>query len=249
MGQMLEQQRNLLIKLRELKLTGFAEMLEAQFNNFNVYAHSTFEERLTLCLDAQEDMIKQRRYVNLIKQAKLKDKLTFNDIMKKPSAGLTSQLIQSLTSNAWISSAQNIIIQGPTGVGKTALCCAIGFNVCKSQKSVYYTRTADLIELLNNQTGYHAKNRLIQKLSKVNVLILDEFGSSRPSGCSILDLSKIIDNREGVVPTILATQLKISALIDFLGGDHLAEGILDRLIHPSIQIKLEGESRRKDYMS
>ena len=245
MSQMMQQQRDLLIKLRELRLNGFAEMLETQFNNPDIYVESTFEERLNLCLDEQEAYVKNRRYANLIKKAKLKDKLSLNDIMKAPSPGLSKEQLKVPASNTWITNPQNIIIQGACGVGKTALCCAIGFNACKVQMGTYYYRTSDLLEELESLTAYTAKMKLIKKLSAAKVLILDDFGTTRPSVNSLTSFFSIIDNRTKTNPTVIATMLKSTAFIDYLGGEQMAESITDRLLNPSIRITLQGESRRK----
>ena len=111
--------------------------------------------------------------------------------------------------------------------------------------STYYYRTSDLLEELESMTAYNTKMKLIKKLSDAKVLILDDFGTTRPSVNSLTGFFSIIDNRTKTNPTVIATMLKSTAFIDYLGGEQMAESITDRLLNPSISITLQGESRRK----
>lgn len=132
MAALFENQSNLLIKLRLNKLEGFAKELENQFLNEPVFASMSIEERLLLCIEAQETYAKQRRCATLIKNAKFKDNLRMSDLTLTKEYGLTDQIKASITSLQWVNKGVNILVTGACGVGKTALINAIGYNCCNN---------------------------------------------------------------------------------------------------------------------
>lgn len=111
--------------------------------------------------------------------------------------------------------------------------------------STCYYRTSDLLEDLESMTAYNTKMKLIKKLSDAKVLTLDDFRTTRPGVNSLTGLVSIIDNRTKTNSTVIATMLKNTAFIDYLGGEQMVASITDRLLNPSIRITLQGESRRK----
>lgn len=123
------------------------------------------------------------------------------------------------------------------------MACAVGINLCREGRSVLYYRTSDLIAELINKL-YDAKTRLLTKISKTNVLILDDFGISPFEEADVRVIYEITDNRYKTLPVIICSQLMPSSFVMALGGTATAEGITDRLINPSIRIQLKGESRR-----
>ena len=236
-------QANMLKRLRQLRLYGFADCLENQFVNQELFFTAGFEERLNQCIDAQENYAQQRRFNNLVKAARLKSALELSDLSTTPSPGITASQLRDLSDSGWLNPCKNIVICGLCGTGKTALACALDINLCKQGRSVLYYRTADLMDDLANKS-YDAKTRLISKLSKVNVLILDDFGITNFNQDGVRSLYEICDNRYKILTIIICSQLLPSAFVSALGGDATAEGITDRLVNPSIRITLEGESRR-----
>lgn len=236
-------QADMLKRIRQLRLLGFAESLENQFRNQELFFSSGFEERLNMCIDAQEKYAEQRRFYNLLKAAKFKSTLELTDLSTAPSPGITAAQMRDLSDSGWLNPCRNIVISGQCGTGKTALACALGINLCKQGRSVLYYRTSELLDELSNK-AYDAKTRLITKVSKVNVLILDDFGIIPFNADGVRLLYEICDNRYKILPIIICTQLLPSGIVDALGNDATADGITDRLVNPSIRITLEGNSRR-----
>lgn len=150
----------------------------------------------------------------------------------------------SLTSNKWVALGIPVIVMGQTGVGKTALCFALGFNCCLNGISVRYYRTSELIvELLYQKAGDRLK--MFKKLNNIKVLILDDFGIEPMDDASLNILYKLIDDRHKLNLLVIATQLKEQGLVKLLTGDIAGDGLVDRLFNPCYKIELKGESRRK----
>ena len=250
MAALFENQSNLLIKLRLNKLEGFAKELENQFLNEPVFASMSIEERLLLCIEAQETYAKQRRCATLIKNAKFKDNLRMSDLtLSLPSielsnfAALSAVIKASITSLQWVNKGVNILVTGACGVGKTALINAIGYNCCNNGITVKNFRTSDLFENLSQMTAL-GKHRFKESLKRTKVLILDDFAITPFNEEQRKDLFDIIDDRQKIGSTIIASQLKKATIQKVFGNDAKGESSYDRFINPCIEIILQGESRR-----
>lgn len=243
MAALFENQSNLLIKLRLNKLEGFAKELENQFLNEPVFASMSIEERLLLCIEAQETYAKQRRCATLIKNAKFKDNLRMSDLTLTKEYGLTDQIKASITSLQWVNKGVNILVTGACGVGKTALINAIGYNCCNNGITVKNFRTSDLFENLSQMTAL-GKHRFKESLKRTKVLILDDFAITPFNEEQRKDLFDIIDDRQKIGSTIIASQLKKAIIQKVFGNDAKGESSYDRFINPCIEIILQGESRR-----
>lgn len=241
---MTDKQNELIVRLRNLKLEGFASEIENQLSNLPVYAKLSFEDRLLSCVDIQETLNKEKRCFTLIKNAKFKDHLRLTDLTSTADYGLKDETLASLTSLNWVTKCCNVIISGSCGVGKTGLACALGYNCCSNGISVRYYRTSDLLLEMSNKLGMD-KLRFMRNLQRFKVLILDDFGISKISTSESQDLFNIIDDRYKTASTVISTQLKKRAFPILLGSDTKAEAATDRLLHPAIEIELKGPSRRK----
>lgn len=237
-----ESQRDLAVRLRKMKLEGFADEYEAQSEDPQLYAGKGFEFRLVRCLNAQEARSKSVHIESLRKRAGLRDHKRLGEL-NLLGAGLSQDLINSLSDTGWISKAVNIVIVGPTGVGKTALACAIGLSAISREIPVLYCRTEDLISMLA-ACDYASKERKLRRLGQIRVLILDDFCVNRlpPEAPDLL--YSIMERRSESAPTIVVSQIKISSYRQMLGGTASAEGTVDRILKPAIRIEMRGESKR-----
>lgn len=241
----LDKQKQLIQKAKNLKLDGMASSLENQFENLKLFARQSFEERLEYCLIAQEDYERKKQFDNLVKAAKFKDHLQLTDLNYSASQGISQQLVANLSDNGWISTPCNLILVGAAGVGKTTLSCALSINANKQGYSALYFRTIDLLMDLKSRE-HKSKMRLMARISRIDVLILDDFGNSELTNEDADLLYEIVDNRYKNKPIIFASQLKTSAFRAWLGVSGRSDGLLDRILHPSLIIELKGESRRKE---
>lgn len=154
-------------------------------------------------------------------------------------------MIRSLSGLGWMKSKHNLIITGPTGVGKTYLACAFGLQACRKDFGAYYTQTNKLLQemLIAKHDGRYF--RLLAKLTKTPLLILDDWGLDTPNAEQRRILLEILDDRYGRASTLIASQFPTNLWYDNLNDPTLADAILDRVLHNAYRLELEGESLRK----
>ncbi|MCL6442304.1 MAG: IS21-like element helper ATPase IstB [Alicyclobacillus sp.] len=229
-------------KLRQMKLHGMAEALIRQSPQEN---ELSFEERFALLVDAEWSARENRRLTRLLKEAKLKiPQACLEDIDYTHPRGLDKSLLRSFMTGSWLHAHHNILITGPTGVGKSFMACALGNFACRQGKTVRYFRSPRLMTELAMAHGDGSFPRLISKLAKIDVLILDDFGLSALTPAQSSDFMELIDDRSLAI-TIVTSQLPTENWYTTMGDPTIADAVLDRLVHNAYKIKLTGESMRK----
>ena len=231
-------------KLYAMKLNGIADAFKEQLLQPDMY-DLPFEERFTLLVDRQWTWKEDRRMKRLLRNAKLKINGCIEDIDYKTPRGIDKSVVLRLANCDWIKSAQNIIITGPTGVGKTYLACAIANRACRMGYSAFYIRVPRLFQELAMARGDGSYPKTMKKLLKANVLIIDDLGLAPMSATERRDLLEVVEDRHGLASTIVATQLPITNWHENILDPTIADAILDRLIHNAHKINLKGESMRK----
>jgi DNA replication protein DnaC len=231
-------------KLYAMKLNGIADAFKEQLLQPDMY-DLPFEERFTLLVDRQWTWKEDRRMKRLLRNAKLKINGCIEDIDFRTPRGIDKSVVLRLANCDWIKSAQNIIITGPTGVGKTYLACAIANRACRMGYSAFYIRVPRLFQELAMARGDGSYPKTMKKLLKANVLIIDDLGLAPMSATERRDLLEVVEDRHGLASTIVATQLPISNWHENIQDPTIADAILDRLIHNAHKINLKGESMRK----
>lgn len=233
--------------LKSLKLQGLLEALEEQQRTPPVQALS-FEERLALLVDRERLWRENQRRTRLLRGARLKVvAASIEDIDYKAARGLDKRQIATLATGEWIRRAQNLLITGATGSGKTWIACALAQQTCRQGRSVLYWRVPRLIEELRIAHGDGSYIRFLKTLSKASLIVLDDWGLAALSVQDRADLLEILDDRVSTGSTLIASQLPVEAWHAYLGEPTLADAILDRLVHQShrIELKVPGESMRK----
>ncbi len=231
-------------KLHALKFTGMATALAEQMNMVEIDELS-FEERLGLLVDREITERENRQLNNRLKRAKLKHNVAIEDIDYRYPRGLDKSLIHALTLCRWTHEHLNILITGPTGVGKTWLACAFAHKACREGYSALYMRLTRLLRELMMAKGDGRYPKLLASLAKVDVLILDDWGLIKCTAENRRDLLEVLDDRHARRSTIATSQLPIEQWHDIIGDPTLADAILDRLVHNAYKINLRGESMRK----
>jgi len=231
-------------KLHAMRLTGMADAFKDQMMQPDMNDLS-FEERFGFLVDQHWTWKEDRRLKTLLRNAKLKDNACIEDIDYKSPRGINKSLILSLSGCDWIKNAQNIIITGSTGVGKTYLACALANSACRKGFSSFYKRSSRLFQEIAVARADGTYPKLMNKIAKAKVLIIDDFCITPMKDDERKDLLEVIEDRQGLCSTIISTQIPIKNWFETIGDPTIADAVLDRLIHNAHKINLKGESMRK----
>ncbi len=231
-------------KLYHMRLTGMADAFKDQMMQPDMNELS-FEERFAFLVDQHWTWKEDRRMQTLLRNAKLKNNACIEDIDYKSPRGFNKSLILSLSSCDWIKNSQNIIITGPTGVGKTYLACALANRACRMGYASLYKRAPRLFQEITIARADGSYVKLMNKLLKIKVLIIDDFCITALKDTERKDLLEVIEDRQGIWSTIISTQVPMKNWFEAIGDPTMADAILDRLIHNAHKINLKGESMRK----
>ena len=207
-----------------------------------------FEERLGLLIDREMLYRDNRRLARLLQLAQLKHRnACVEDIDYRARRGLDSSQLASLAGCDWIRQAQNLLIHGATGAGKTWLACAFAQQACRQGLSALYLRAPRLFDELSVGHADGSFRKRLAVIAKVNLLVIDDFAIAPMGARERSDLLELLDDRVGVRATLLTSQLPIENWHDYIGDPTLADAILDRLVHSAHKIHLAGEeSMRKN---
>ena len=231
-------------KLTALGLAGMANALDEQRRTPAVEALS-FEERLGLLVDREAAERDTRRLATRLKFASLRQSACVEDLDLRTPRGLDRAVLAHLVDGAWIGRAENLLITGATGLGKSWIACALGHKACRDGRSVLYHRVPRLFEQLAIARGDGRYARLLKTIARVDLLVLDDWGLATLTAGERRDLLEILDDRHGRKSTLVTSQLPVDAWHAVIGDPTLADAILDRLVHNAHRLELRGDSMRK----
>jgi DNA replication protein DnaC len=232
-------------QLHELGLAGMARAF-AELQAAPQTAELSHAEWLALLLDREMTERHDRRLKARLRYARLRHHATVEDVDYRAPRGLDRTLFHKLAAGDWIDGPQNLIIEGPTGVGKSWLACALGHKACRDNRSVLYQRIPRLFPDLALARGDGRYPRLMRALGGVKLLILDDWGLEPLGPEQRRDLLEIVEERYGRGATLITSQIPIDRWHDIIGDPTLADAILDRVVHNAHRLKLRGDSLRKN---
>ncbi|MFZ5558861.1 MAG: IS21-like element helper ATPase IstB [Pseudomonadota bacterium] len=236
--------QTILDTLNRLKLYGMAAALSEQITQSAASALA-FEERLGLLVDREALYRDNRRVTRLLQLAQLKQRnACVEDIDYRARCGLDRAQLASLASCEWIRQAQNLLIHGATGAGKTWLACALAHQACRQGLSALYLRAPRLFDELSVCHADGSFRKRLAVIAKVSVLVIDDFAIAPMGARERADLLELLDDRVGTRSTLITSQLHLDHWHDYIGEPTLADAILDRLVHSAHKIHLKGESMR-----
>jgi len=235
----------ILAQLRELKLDGMAQALQTQLEQVGTYEGIPFEERLRLLLEQECLSRGRRKQERLVRQAHFRLRACVADIDYEHPRNITRSQLAQLAQVDWVARAQNLLVTGPCGSGKTYLACALGHNACLHGYSVRYYRLSRLLLALTQAKADGSYTRQLKQLSRVQLLIIDDWGLEPLTPAHRNDLMEIMDDRHGSTATAMISQLPTDQWYACIGDNTLADAILDRLMHNAHRLPLKGESMRK----
>ena len=234
-------------KLEEMRLSGFTrayrEMSETGKNR-----DYTTDEVIAHLVQAEWDDRYNRRLQRLLTSARFRYKASMEEIDYVFQRNLDKSVMLRLSSCDWITKHQSVIITGSTGLGKSFLASALGQQACQHGHRVFYRNSSKLFDELKIAKADGSYIKEINKIEKFDLFILDDFGLKSLDNNQRLMLLELLEDRHGKRSTIIASQLPVNKWYEIIGDPTIADAILDRLVHSSHRIELEGkESMRKKY--
>jgi DNA replication protein DnaC len=205
----------------------------------------TFEDRFGMLVEREWQFRENRRVSTRLKAAKLKHQATIEDIDFRTPRGLDKSLILSLANCQWIKNHHNVIITGPTGIGKSYLAEALVNKACREGGTARCYRASRLFQELAMAKGDGSYAVLLHKIAKTDLLVIDDWGLAPLTDGERRDLFEIVEDRHGIRSTLITSQYPVATWHDLIGEPTLADAILDRVVHNAHKIILDGDSMRK----
>jgi DNA replication protein DnaC len=233
-------------KLHKLRLAAMAEAWNEQ-NKSPKVADLGFDERFAMLVDAEYLARDNRRLTRLLKDAQLRlNNACVEDIETSPTRGLDKATLRQLGACGWLKEHLNVLLSGPTGVGKSYVACAFAHAACRKGHRVLYRRVPRLLDELALARADGTYARLLARLVKIELLVLDDWGLGSLKEPQRHDLLEVLEDRYGRLSTIVTSQLPIAKWHEWIGDPTLADAILDRLVNNAYKVDLRGHSRRKE---
>ena len=234
----------MLDQLTQLGLSGMAQAF-TELETSGDSATLTHADWLGLLVDREVTYRRDKRLAARLRYARLRHHAVVEDVDYRAARGLDRARFQKLAAGEWIETHDNLILCGPTGVGKSWLACALGHKACRDNRSVLYHRVPKLFGDLALAHGDGRYARIMRNLNGVQLLILDDWGLEPLDADARRDLYEILEERYGRRSTILTSQIPIDKWHEIIGNPTYADAILDRLVHNAHRIDLAGDSLRR----
>jgi len=231
-------------KLRAMRLHAMAQV-HSQRSEQNLYTDHTVDQYTTLLVDQEWEDRQTRKMKRLIQGAKFKATATISDIDYTTQRGLDQDLLSRLCILKFIKEHENIILTGPSGVGKSFIAQALGHQACMHGIKTLYQNTNRFLAILKYAKMENNYLKQLHKMSTYQLLILDDFGLQQMDNAHRDILMDIIEQRHNHSATIIASQIPVSKWYDIIGEGTVADAILDRIVHTAHHLSLNGESMRK----
>ena len=205
----------------------------------------TADQLIGQLIDAEFDDRYNRKIKRLLKTAKLRYKAAMEDVVYEPHRNLDRDTVLRLVEGIYLEKAENILITGSTGVGKSYLACALGHQACCTSNKVMYFNTARMLSELKLAKAEGTYVKSMRKIQRQDLLILDDFGlqSMDPQNSHIL--LEVVEDRYNIGSLIITSQIPVDGWYEVIEEKTLADAIMDRIVHQAHRLELKGESMRR----
>jgi DNA replication protein DnaC len=238
-------QEPMMEKLLAMRLHGIADALKTQEQDM-ASRELSFLERLALLVDHQWNWRQNQALARRLHVAKLRGNACVEEIDYRAARGLDKSVIRALAQESgWVRNHEHIFVLGPTGVGKSFVASALAHKACRDGYSALYTRAAALFRDLAIARADGSLRLLLAKLSRIDVLVIDDWAMAALSESERRDFWEICEDRYQTRSMILTSQLPVTRWHEQIGDPTVADGILDRLVHNAHRIEMRGDSMRK----
>jgi len=238
-------QEPMMEKLMAMRLHGMADALKMQQQD-PAAGELSFLDRLAMLIDHQWNWRQNQALARRLHTAKLRGNACVEEVDYRASRGLDKSVIRALAQeSAWVRNHEHLFILGPTGVGKSFLACALAQKACRDGYSALYTRAAALFRDLAIARADGSLRLLLAKLSRIDVLVVDDWAMAPLTETERRDFWEISEDRYQTRSMILTSQLPVARWHEQIGDPTVADGILDRLVHSAHRIEMKGDSMRK----
>ncbi len=231
-------------KMKELKLYGMAGAFQNTLET-GIVSNYTFDELLTHLVDSEWDDRNNRRRERLRKAAGFRYAASFEELDFDFKRNLDKNLMLRFSDSSWIKEHKDIIITGPTGIGKSFIGSALGHQACNHAYKVLYYLSSRLLGELKEAKINGTYLKKLKKICNADLLILEDFGLSPFDSDSRLALLDILEDRHGRRSTVFLSQLPVASWHELIGDSTIADAIMDRIAYGSYRIELDGDSMRK----
>jgi len=238
-------QEQTLDMLNAMKLFGMAKGFSQRLGDPK-HGELSHAEFTGLLVHDEKDWRDNARLKRLLKNARLRQQACLEDVDYRHPRGLNKQVLLELGNAQWVTAGRNVLLTGPTGVGKSYIACALGNLAARSGHTVFYTRAPRLFESLAQARGDGSHLKALARLGKAQLLIIDDFLLTPLSEAERKDFLEVIEDRYARAATVLTSQCPSKDWHQAIGDPTLADAICDRLLHNACRIELKGESIRKN---
>ncbi len=233
-----------LTKMKKMKLYGMHSAFKTAIET-GKSDNYTLDQFVSMIIDAEFDDKNNRKIARSIKNAKFHYKASIENVIYEESRSIDQTKLLRLAECDFIDKKENVLITGSTGVGKSYIATAIGYQACIQGYKVVYYNTTKLFSKLKMAKADGSYLKELSKIERQNLLILDDFGLQPLDSQNRIALLEIIEDRNNKGSVIVTSQVPVQAWYETIGEKTIADAILDRLIHGSNRIDLKGESMRR----
>ena len=230
--------------LNAMKLFGMARGFSQRLGQPN-HGELSHAEFVGLLVQDEKTHRDNARLARLLRSAKLRQQAAMEDIDYKHPRGLNKQLLLELANTQWVAAGRNVLLTGPTGLGKSYIACALGNLAARAGHTVLYLRAPRLFEQMQQARGDGSHLKALARLCRIELLIIDDFLLTPMSEWERKDFLEIVEDRYAAGATVLTSQCPVKGWHENIGDPTIADAICDRLLHNAFKIELRGESVRK----